>query len=376
MKVLYFGTLNYIAGGPAMSSYLTIKGLREQKVDAQISMFTLSKNAILRGKEIPINYCSAPWENKFCYSPYLKKELATINNVDIYHAQGVWQYPTYALIDVSKKKDRPYIISPRGMLYPQDITKSSTILKHFSLKWRLMRDLNSAACIHTTCEEEMRYCRELGVVSPIAVIPNPVEVKDYPTLITPRVFTLGYIGRLSKRKNIESLIYAFSKLRLKRSEAKLLIIGGGDSQYEEFLRSEVLRLQLDNVTFCGFLSGREKEQALAKISVLAMPSNFENFGNVILEGLVRGIPCIATKGAPWKDLIDYNCGWWVDYNQYSITKAIRDAINTPKYELKKMGDNGKLLMAKKYSVESVASQMNSLYQWILGDKERPDFVFL
>ncbi|MGN8725828.1 glycosyltransferase [Segatella copri] len=158
----------------------------------------------------------------------------------------------------------------------------------------------------------MNYCRDLGVTSPIAVIPNPVKIESHPEK-KDKVFRLGYLGRVSKRKNIESLIYAWDALKNKTTGAELVIIGGGDEQYSHFLKDECNRLKLDNVRFTGFISGAEKEETLSSISVLAMPSEFENFGNVIVEGLVRGIPCIATKGAPWKDLADFHCGWWVNY---------------------------------------------------------------
>ena len=103
-----------------------------------------------------------------------------MGDFDIYHAQGIWQYPTYALIDVAKREGKPYLLTLHGMLYPQDIAKHSTFFKKLSLKWRLLKDLNQAACVHCTCEEEMRHCRDLGVTAPIAVITNPIEIKSYP----------------------------------------------------------------------------------------------------------------------------------------------------------------------------------------------------
>ena len=376
MKVLHFGTFDAIQGGPAMSAYLTLHGLREEGVDAQIAMYKVPSDHKLRGYEVPINWCKAPWEHKFGYSPYLKKELKAIDQVDIYHAQGVWQYPTYAICDVARKKGKPYLITPRGMLYPQDIAKSNRKFKELSLKWRLLHDLNKAACVQVTCEDEMKYCRQLGVTAPIAIIPNPVEIKEYRPQKEHNVFTLGYMGRLSPRKNVEGLIRAFADLKLTAKDARLLIIGGGDRKYESFLRSEVERLDLDNVSFLGFLKGDEKDEALSQLDVLAMPSEFENLGNVILEGLVRGIPCIATKGSPWKDLLDCQCGWWVPYNQLSITNAVKTAMETPKEELMRMGENGKKLMRKKYSVSAVARQMKSLYMWILDKGDKPRNVYL
>lgn len=376
MKVLHFGTLDAIAGGPAMSTYLTLHGLRLHGVDAQIAMYRVPEGHKLRGDDVPIHWCTSPWEHKFDYSPKLKRELRAIPDVDIYHAQGIWQYPTYALCDVAKAQKKPYLITPRGMLYPQDIAKSNTRLKRFSLCWRLLRDLNAAACVHVTCDDEMRHCRALGISAPIAIIPNPVEVKQYLPQRHDGVFRLGYMGRLSPRKNVESLIRAFTNPILRN--AQLIIIGGGDHQYEDFLRKEVARLGLKNVLFKGFLNGKEKDEALSTISVLAMPSSFENLGNVVLEALVRGIPAIATKGAPWKDLADCYCGWWVDYSQQAIEQAIIEASQTSEAQLQAMGANGRRLIEDKYSVESVAIKMKSLYEWICNRNRisAPAFVNL
>ena len=376
MKVLHSGTLDVNAGGPAMSTYNTLWGLRQLGVEAEIFMYPLSLTGRLKGTEVPVHYTKAPIDKKLLYSPSYKREMQALGKYDIYHAQGVWQYPTYALADVARRQGKPYLITPRGMLYPQDIARSSTFLKKLSLKLRLLSDLNKAACVHVTCKDEMIYCRQLGVTSPIAIIPNPVEIKTYPFDKTDNTFRLGYLGRLSPRKNVEGLIYAFAELGEEAKSTELLIIGGGDVQYETFLKKEVERLHLTNVRFAGFLSGKEKDKAIASCSVLAMPSEFENLGNVILEGLVRGIPCIATKGAPWEELNTHHCGWWVEYNQSAITGTVKQAINTTPETLKEMGNRGRDLMIQIYSIESVALKMKFLYSWILGQEKKPNFVYL
>lgn len=376
MKVLHFGSLDYNVGGPAMSTYHTLKGLKTLGLDVMIAMYSLNNNGKLWGEDVPIYFCKKPLEQKFAFSNTLKQELSAISNVDIYHAQGIWQYPTYALVDIAKKNDRPYLITPRGMLYPQDIAKASTFFKKLSLKLRLLYDLNNSACVHVTCEEEMIHCRNLGISSPIAIIPNPVEIKNYLPHTNQNCFTIGYLGRISRRKNIESLIYSLANLGIANKECQLLIIGGGDHDYESFLKAEVKRLRLENVHFLGFLSGKEKDEALSKVDILVMPSEFENLGNAVLEGLVRGIPCIATKGSPWKDLETYNCGWWVEYNQLAITEAIRSAFNSSKSDLAAMGRNGRILVENNYSVNSIANKMKGLYEWIISNSQMPDFVFV
>ena len=311
-----------------MSTYYTLRGLKQLGVEAEIIMYPLSSGGRLRGRDVEVHYATAPWEHKLAYSPRLKTEIAALGDYDLYHAQGVWQFPTYALADVARKRRKPYLITPRGMLYPQDIRKSSKFFKMLSLKWRLLDDLNRAACIHVTCR-------------------------------------LGYLGRLSPRKNVEALIYAFAELGGKAKEAELLIIGGGDAGYEAFLKAEVARLALRNVRFTGFLSGKEKDEAIASLTVLAMPSEFENQGNAVLEGLIRGIPCIATKGAPWEELATHCCGWWTDYSQAAITEAISAALQTPVEELARMGQRGRQLAESNYAVEVVAGKMLALYNCLL-----------
>lgn len=375
MKVLYTGTLDVNFGGPAFSTYNTMRGLNDIGIETHVLMYALGKEGKLIGNDVPIHFASKPLEHIFAYSPFYKKAIKKCGDFDIYQAQGIWLYHSFALVDVAKSLGKPYILTPRGMLYPQDIAKSKPKIKKMFLRWRLLKDLNQAACVHVTCEDEMNHCRNLGVTTPIAIVPNPVEIKDYPNAKKDDVFRLGYLGRISRRKNVEGLIYAWSELGDKVKEnAELLIIGGGDEEYMDFLKKEVSRLNLGNIRFTGFISGQEKEDALASLSVLAMPSEFENFGNVIVEGLVRGIPCIATTGAPWKDLVDYRCGWWVKYSQKAITEAIKFALETSSDDLHDMGIRGKQLMKDKYSIEAVAKQMKEMYEWILHKRTKPSFI--
>lgn len=373
MKVLHTSAFDKATGGPVMSTYLMLKGLVAQGIKAEVFCPPFINDSINK-KSFSIHICEHPLKTKFAYNPFYKKEMEALGDYDIYHAQGVWQYPTYALAETARKKGKPYVITPRGMLYPQDIAKSNRFFKQLSLKLRLLKDLNQAACVHVTCKEEMVHCRELGVTAPIAIIPNPIEIKEYAYHKEDGIFRIGYLGRLSPRKNVEGLIRAFAALP-NRENLELVIIGGGDSAYEQRLKEEVKRLDLEKVRFMGFLTGEEKEQALASLSLLVMPSEFENLGNVILEGLVRRIPCIATKGAPWEELNTHQCGWWIDYDQEALNRVLDMAICTTEEERKAMGERGRKLMEEKYSIEAVARQMKELYEWIITGDNKPKCIF-
>ena len=144
MKVIHSGTLDVNFGGPAMSTYLSILGSRHLGIDAEMFMYALPKDGKLRGNDIPIHFTPSPQIPKILYSSKYKPDLRRLGDYDIYHTQCIWTYPTYGMIDVAREKKRPYIVTPRGMLYPQDIQKSNVWLKRFSLRYRLINDLNKS----------------------------------------------------------------------------------------------------------------------------------------------------------------------------------------------------------------------------------------
>jgi glycosyltransferase involved in cell wall biosynthesis len=186
---------------------------------------------------------------------------------------------------------------------------------------------------------------------------------------------IGYLGRVHPRKNIEKLLYVWDKLSLNKTSAELVIIGNGDKDYMNFLKAERQRLNLKNVIFTDFLSGKEKEKALQSLSYLAVPSDFENFGMVVPEALIHGIPVIASKGTPWEELNTHNCGWWVDNDVDTLTETIQKAMNLPEDIRIAMGKRGKELIKNNYSVEVVSKKMIQLYSWILNGGEKPKFIY-
>lgn len=378
MNVLHtISSLGVNSGGPPLSTTLAVKGIRKQGINTEILTYNSEsgRNKNISNKDY-IHYLPPPIEKKFAYSKLFKGYLQK-NLYDIYHCQGIWQYPTYIAAKHARKFNRPYVITLRGMLYPQQL-QSTELHKKLAMSLYLKRDLEKASCIHATCDEEMRHLRDLGIVSPVAIIPNPIDtngglLKNPVETSAKRRF--GYLGRIHSRKNVEHIIYAWDQLRDNVKDSELIIIGDGDKKYLTFLKDEVKRLNLSNIEFTGFLSGRTKEQKLASLSYLIVPSDFENFGMIIGEALVRGIPVIASKGTPWKDLETKKCGWWVDNDVKTIRKTMNEAFHISEKRRIEMGKNGKELISQKYTMDKVGKKLGETYRWLLGEAEKPDFVY-
>lgn len=376
MHILHSGSLDVKSGGPALSTYLTIKGLKENGVDAEMIMPPLNSGGKLIASDLLIHYTDPIRNERLGYMRKIQSLLKSLPNYDLYHVQGLWQYLGHSVAVYARKQQKPYIITLRGMLYPQALSHSS-LIKKASLVLYQRKDLQQASCIQATCKDELKYYRDLGFTNPVAILANPIETEkiiDRP-IVFPEKLRIGYLGRVHPRKRIERLIYAFDALRNELKDAELLIIGADDKEYEQFLRDEVRRLALSNVYFTGFLTGQEKDKALCSLSYLVVPSDFENFGNIVTEALVRGIPVIASKGMPWCELQEYQCGWWIDNDQDTINHTLSQAISISKSDWMRMSKNGRRLVQEKYSVGILGEKMKQLYGWILNGGKAPDFVY-
>lgn len=385
MKVLQtiagFGTLY---GGIATCTYDLISAM--YSFGFPIDLLTLevkNKSDVLMGKDedwikaLP-NDAMTPYEYSKNISYYLQN-----NEYDLYHTNGLWMYCNHMTCSMARRKHKPYIITPHGMLYPAALKRS------YWKKWPLIqlcfrKDINRADCLHVTCKAEMEHVRQFGYRGAIAVIPNPASRPGYLKEIAvakssfmgcSRLRKFGFLGRLHPIKKIENLLYGLVGLPHPQ-DCELVIMGKGDDEYEQFLRSETKRLGLENrVQFCGFVNGRDKYEQLAQLSCLFVPSDFENFGMIVTEALSVGTPVMASLGTPWEELNTEKCGWWLDRTPENISQVMQQVLKMPVPELLSMGERGQQLVQEKYTAPVVARQMSKLYGWLSGGSSKPDFVY-
>ena len=301
------------------------------------------------------------------------------SNYDIYHCNGIWMYSNHITCKVARDKAKPYIISPHGMLYPSALRISAWKKKIMLNVW-FNKDIHFASCLHVTCKQELEHCRTFGYKGPIAVIPNPVVFPDGVELKTKvnSHKSIGFLGRLHPIKKVENLLYGVAKAIENGCESFTLdIMGKGSDDYEHFLHQEVERLKLqDVVNFVGFVNGKEKYDRLSQLRVLMVPSEQENFGMIVPEALICGTPVYASLGTPWEELNSCHCGWWNDNSPETIANVIQDILSKSDEEILQMGSNGRTLMEEKYEQKKVASMMLDLYKWILGEIEKPEYIYV
>lgn len=299
------------------------------------------------------------------------------SDYELYHTNGMWMYCNHETCRIARKKNRPYIITPHGMLYPQALARSAWKKRLMLTIGGINKDLKLADCTHCTCMEEMKHYRDLGYKNPVAVIPNPVPIPSFIDELTNerKIKRIGFLGRLHPRKNVETLLDAWILLGSKVKDAQLVIMGKGDFAYEKMLKEKVKESGMMNVEFAGFVNGRDKFERLASLTALCVPSDFENFGMIITEALSVGTPVIASLGTPWQELNTAHCGYWVSNDIKILVETIENVLSLPEDKIRCMGDNGKKLIQEKYQDTQVAKMMIQLYDWLITGSGKPQFVY-
>jgi phosphatidylinositol alpha 1,6-mannosyltransferase len=108
----------------------------------------------------------------------------------------------------------------------------------------------------------------------------------------PPAWNLGFVGRLSKEKNVLLLPLLQRELDRLGVRGSFTVIGHGAEE-------AALRQSLPTATFPGVLHGVQLAQAYANMDLFIFPSHTDTFGNVVLEALASGVPAVVTPdGGP------------------------------------------------------------------------------
>ncbi|TXH00440.1 MAG: glycosyltransferase family 1 protein [Candidatus Moraniibacteriota bacterium] len=112
-----------------------------------------------------------------------------------------------------------------------------------------------------------------------------------------------FVGTVQPRKNISALLRAFSVVKDKYLDYKLVIAGNMGWDYEQELRLvETLDL-LDRVVWMGRTSVEALRQLYLGAKLYVQPSWTEGFGLPVLEAMSAGVPVVASNGGALPELV-------------------------------------------------------------------------
>lgn len=122
------------------------------------------------------------------------------------------------------------------------------------------------------------------------VIPNGVTLNklQFQPQKPNHIFTILFVGRLTKIKGIHILIEAFGLLQKKYSEKKIILnVIGPETNEDEYLKT-LHQISIENIHFLGAKSQNESIEHMSRSHVLVLPSFGDSFGIVLIEAMAVG----------------------------------------------------------------------------------------
>ena len=229
------------------------------------------------------------------------------------------------------------------------------------------------------CSQSMKneICNHFNIPQKkVDVIPNAIEIEKYQISIdrgsVRQRYGVGWgeklvlcVGRLVSQKGIEYFIRAIPQIARNFPEAKYIIVGEGWSR--DSLEAEARASgHANKIRFTGFASDQDVINLMTSADVLVVPSIYEPFGIVALEGMATGVPVVASQVDGLAEIIEHDrTGIFVfPKNPESIAWGIERILSDYDHA-KWMTENAKEKLHKAYSWEAVAMKTVEVYRKVI-----------
>jgi len=277
------------------------------------------------------------------FKHYMKKPMVlTVHSTEVGRAQGLHSPDSFSINGIEwwamYEADRVIVCSQ---------SMKNEICDHFNLPWEK-----------------------------VDVIPNAIDTTKYQISVdrgaVRQRYGVGYgeklilcVGRLVPQKGIEYFIRAIPSIAKRYPEAKFVIVGEGWSR--DILEAEAQASgQNRKIQFTGFASDQEVINLMTSADVLVVPSVYEPFGIVALEGMATGVPVVASKVGGLAEVIEHDRTGLFVYpkNPASIAWGIDRVLSDPDHA-KWLTENAKEKLHNAYSWEAVAMKTVEVYRKVV-----------
>jgi len=198
------------------------------------------------------------------------------------------------------------------------------------------------------------------------IIPNGVDLdrftsaQPFEELRDGRTLNILFVGRLEQRKGLIHLLKAYHRLRKRKVDARLLVVGAGPKlrEYKRFVGLRGIR----DVEFLGRVSDDEKVRYFASADIYCAPNTGqESFGIVLLEAMAAGVPIVASDIHGFKHVIERNVqGMLVEpRNPRALAAALYALARDPDLR-HEMGDAGRV-RAPEFTWDRVTERIVDYY---------------
>lgn len=294
-EVVFFNLVKNLAGIDNFNQYLLFTDITDSLI-----LRSIRENLGIEDKN-NFKIVSLKCPNKFVWNAWTLSKYLRQNPVDIYHTQYILPF-----FVPRKIKLVTTIHDISFNFYPQYIKWPDLLFLKILIPWSLKRADKIAAVSEFTRNEIIKYYRINA--EKVEVVYNSIgdnfSINNYTAeelaavrkkYNLPEKFILC-IGTMQPRKNLPQLIEAYTRIKNRLPQVKLMIAGKRGHNYDKKIDEAVSEHNLSqDVLFPGFIDESDKPLLFYLSHIFVMPSLYEGFGIPILEAMSQGVPVIASN---------------------------------------------------------------------------------
>jgi len=368
-------------GGPPR----VIAGITNALVQGGVSTRLLAPDATGPGDSTVPIACPADYFTRsrphFWYTaPGLPQGLAEhAGDADIVHLHEVWSHPQFAAACFASRRGIPHVLTPHGELGRRHMRHKGPmhhLKKRGYLRTMGRKVLHGAACVHVLSAAEEEGLRAVGYRGPVTIIPNGVHLDEFadlppresaderwPQLAGRRVVL--FLSRLSPEKGLSRLLPAWAEIahRDALADAVLVLAGPNDRGYGDIVARLIQQHDLqDRVVCTGMVQGNDRLRLLSRADVYTLPSFSEGFSMSLLEALACGNRAVYTPQCNFPEAEQAGAGLCVVPEVTDLRDALVECLEMDATRQATMEDAARQLVARHYTWNSVAAQLQRVYQ--------------
>ena len=303
----------------------------------------------------------------YLFYKYLSKET---RNFDLIVIHSIYKFHSTIASIYSKKFNVPFIIRPHGSLDSFLINNSKTLLKKFFINIFEKRNFRNASAIQFSCNLERKNAQKyISYWKKSLIIPEGIEKHNFynkrKVFLRNNTMNILFLGRIHKKKGIEILLEALSKI-VNKVNFQFTLVGSGDKEYKNYIFKMIDDKNLGsycNIT--GYVSSSIKREIYNKTDLFILPSYGENFGIAVVEAMSFGIPVIVSnKVGIFDSIVNNQAGLVVNNSVDELVEAIKFINNKKKLQF--FGTNAKKLVNKKYTLLKMGQLLNKKYHELIN----------
>jgi glycosyltransferase involved in cell wall biosynthesis len=196
--------------------------------------------------------------------------------------------------------------------------------------------------------------------------------------VPPGFRAVGMVAQLIERKGHRHLLNSIPQVLSRFPQVRFILFGKGP--LEEELRKLSLRLGIQgSVRFAGFRE--DLAGILPCLDALVHPAEMEGLGVSLLQAAASGIPIVAAGVGGIPEVVrDGINGYLIPpRNPGAISEAVIKLLSDPA-RARQMGAEGRRIVEKEYSIESMVEGNLRVYEKVLQGKQlsmedRPEWRF-